>query len=650
MGYIVTHSYSDDFVNLFTSLAEKYGKKIFDLDGIGKQLDFNLFRENFFNSSVVADGSVDPNANVEDMSPVTYTFEFSKPSERLDSYFVLYQELLNTVSKQVADEVMERQLIGDIYINDMHGIASRKPYCFNYATFDVLTMGLPMVGKIVSLPPQHLLAFRSQLEQFITIASNSTLGATGMADLLISMSYYMRHILETKSDAHFHFVSEEDCWEYFKQTLVSFIYTVNQPMRGGQSPFSNVSIYDRPFLESLVADIIFPDGTTPDPDLIQKMQEVYIDTMNEELRRTPITFPVTTACISTEDGEVKDLEFVKFISEKNLENGFINIYMGDSSTLSSCCRLRSSTKNEFFNSFGAGSSKIGSLGVVTINFPRLAYLSKSDEEFEANLKHLIDITAVINNAKRSIVQQGIDIEKEPLYNLGFMELSKQYSTTGVNGFYECLDILGKNILTEDGQKYAVKIMQLMNKEIDALQDKYKTVHNIEQVPGENVSIKLNMKDKYLGYDLGLDMYSNQFIPLTSDVSMLDRILIQGKMDRWFSGGSILHLQISEKLEKAKDLEDLILFAAKSGVVYFAVNYLLNKCENLHMSVGLNSVCPKCGGKIIGKYTRVVGFLTEVSNWHKVRRIKDFPNRRFYSGVDVNNPQKTISVAEKFSTD
>lgn len=650
MGYTVTHSYSDDFVNLFANLAEKYGKKIFDLDGIGKQLDFNLFRENFFNSSVVADGSVDPNANVEDMSPVTYTFEFSKPSERLDSYYVLYQELLNTVSKQVADEVMERQLIGDIYINDMHGIASRKPYCFNYATFDVLTMGLPMVGKIVSLPPQHLLAFRSQLEQFITIASNSTLGATGMADLLISMSYYMRHILETKSDAHFHFATEEDCWEYFKQTLVSFIYTVNQPMRGGQSPFSNVSIYDRPFLEGLVADIIFPDGTTPDPDLIQKMQEVYIDTMNEELRRTPITFPVTTACISTEDGEVKDPEFVKFISEKNLENGFINIYMGDSSTLSSCCRLRSSTKNEFFNSFGAGSSKIGSLGVVTINFPRLAYLSKSDDEFEANLKHLIDITAVINNAKRSIVQQGIDIEKEPLYNLGFMELNKQYSTTGVNGFYECLDILGKNILTEEGQKYAVKIMQLMNKEIDALQDKYHKPHNIEQVPGENVSIKLNLKDKYLGYDLGLDMYSNQFIPLTSDVSMLDRILIQGKMDRWFSGGSILHLQISEKLEKAKDLEDLILFAAKSGVVYFAVNYLLNKCENLHMSVGLNSVCPKCGGKIIGKYTRVVGFLTEVSNWHKVRRTKDFPNRRFYSGVDVNNPQKTISVAEKFSTD
>ena len=650
MGYTVTHSYSDDFVNLFTNLAEKYGKKIFDLDGIGKQLDFNNFRENFFGVSVAADGSVDPNANVDDMSPITYTFEFPKPSERLDSYYVLYQELLNLTSKQEADEIIEHQLVGDIYINDMHGISSRKPYCFNYATFDVLTMGLPMVSKVVSLPPKHLLAFRSQLEQFITIASNSTLGATGVADLLISMSYYMKHILETKSDAHFHFVSEEDCWEYFKQTFVSFIYTVNQPMRGGQSPFTNVSIYDRDFLESLVKDIIFPDGTTPDIDLIMKEQDIYIDIMNEEMERTPITFPVTTLCLSTKDGEILDLGYLEKVSPKAIKYGFLNVYMGESSTLSSCCRLRSSTKNEFFNSFGAGSSKIGSLGVVTVNFPRLAYLSKSDEEFEQNLKKLVRMTGVINQAKRNIIQQGIDANREPLYSLGFMELDKQYSTTGVNGFYECLDILGHNILTPDGQDYAIRLLQEINSVVDDMQEKYRKPHNIEQIPGENTSIKFSRKDKYLGYDLGLEMYSNQFVPLTSDVSMLDRILIQGKMDKYFSGGSVLHLNVAEKLEDPKDFVDLVKFCAKSGVVYFAINYLLNKCENGHMSVGLLDKCPQCGAPIVGKYTRVVGFLTEVSNWHKVRREKDFPNRRFYGGVNAEDKQATISFSEKFDTE
>ena len=632
MGYTVIHSYSDDFVNLMGQLGEKYGKKIFDLDGIGKQLDFNHFRESFYGVSVAADGSIDPNANVEDTSPITFTTEFSKPSERLDSYFVLYQELLNLTSKKDADEIIEHQLVGDIYINDMHGISARKPYCFNYATFDVLTMGLPMVSKVVSLPPKHLLAFRSQLEQFIIIASNSTLGATGMADLLISMSYFMKHILETKSDAHFHFVSEEDCWEYFKQTLISFIYTVNQPMRSNQSPFTNVSIYDRAFLENLVADIIFPDCTHPDVDLIMKMQDIYIDTMNEEMDRTPITFPVTTLCLSTKDGEIQDPDYLTKVAPKAIKYGFLNVYMGDSSTLSSCCRLRSSTKNEFFNSFGAGSSKIGSLGVVTINFPRLAYLSKSDEEFEESLKNYIRITALINQAKRNIVQQGIDAERHPLYNLGFMELSKQYSTTGVNGFYECLDILGHNILTAEGQDYAVKLLQMINEVIDECQNKYHAPFNLEQVPGENVSVKFTRKDKYLGYDLGLDLYSNQFVPLTSDVSMLDRIIIQGKMDQYFSGGSVLHLNIAEKLEDPKDFVDLVKFCAKSGVVYFAINYLLNKCENGHMTIGIADVCSKCGAKIVGKYTRVVGFLTEVSNWHKVRREQDFPNRRFYSSV------------------
>lgn len=647
MGFTVTHSYSDDFVNLMESLGTKYGKKLFDLDGIGKQLDFNEFRESFYGVQVAADGSVDPNANVEDTSPITFTAEFSKPSERLDSYYVLYLELLNLTSKEQADKILECQLRGDIYINDMHGIASRKPYCFNYATFDVLTMGLPMVAKVVSLPPKHLLAFRSQLEQFITIASNSTLGATGMADLLISMSYYMKHILETKSDAHFHFATEEDCWEYFKQTLVSFIYTVNQPMRANQSPFSNVSIYDRAFLENLVEDIIFPDCTKPDVDLIMKLQDIYIDTMNEEMERTPITFPVTTLCLSTENGEILDPDYLDKISPKAIKYGFLNVYMGESSTLSSCCRLRSSTKNEFFNSFGAGSSKIGSLGVVTINFPRLAYLSKSDEEFEEKLKTFVRMTALVNAAKRNIVQRGIDSDRHPLYNLGFMELSKQYSTTGVNGLYECLDILGHNILTDDGQEYAIKLMQILNAEVDACQEKYHAPHNIEQIPGENTSIKFCKKDKYLGYDLGLEMYSNQFVPLTSDVSMLDRIIIQGKLDRWFSGGSVLHLNVSEALTDPKDFTDLVKFCAKSGVVYFAINYLLNKCENGHMTIGLNTKCPKCGAEIVGKYTRVVGFLTEVSNWHKVRREKDFPNRRFYDNVDPMNPTATTSPSDVF---
>lgn len=152
------------------------------------------------------------------------------------------------------------------------------------------------------------------------------------------MSYYVANILNTKSDAHFHFATEEDCWSYVKENLVSFIYTINQPMRANQSPFTNVSVYDDVFLDKLVDDYIFPDGSSPNKEIIKKIQEMYLDIMNDELRRTPLTFPVTTACFSIDsENNINDESFLKMIAEKNKEFGFINIYCGDSSTLSSCC-------------------------------------------------------------------------------------------------------------------------------------------------------------------------------------------------------------------------------------------------------------------------------------------------------------------------
>ena len=177
---------------------------------------------------------------------------------------------------------------------------------------------------------------------------------------------------------------------------------------------------------------------------------------------------------------------------------------------------------------------------------------------------------------------------------------------------------------------------ILNEEIDKAQALYKAPHNCEQVPGENASIKLCAKDRYLGYDLDLDFYSNQFVPLTVETDMLNRIKIQGKLDEYFSGGSVLHLNIEEGVENYEDIVALTKFCAKAGVAYFAFNYLLNKCEDNHMSVGHRDICPICGKPIVGQYIRVVGFLTDVRFWHKVRREKDFPNRVFYHKEDLGN--------------
>lgn len=630
-------NYNKQFLNSvdseFIGLLEKIEKEfpgILDLEGIGKQLDINQFSEDYFTAFTTADVSVDPNSNVGFVDVISYNKEAVKPFHRFNSLYCLWKKIKKKEGLLSANNAISLQLLNSIYIGDLHG-ASSLPYCFNYSTYDIMTQGLTPVTKIKSVPPKYLYSFKSQLEQFVIIASNSTLGATGLADLFIVMAHYVKKILDTHSDAGFTFLNKESCWKYVRENLVSFIYTINQPMRGEQSAFTNVSVYDRNFLEQYVNNYPNEDGEYPDIEVIEKIQELYLDIMNEELKRTPITFPVTTACFSIdEEKNILDDKFLNMITEKNQDFGFINFYCGSTATLSSCCRLRSNTNNEYFNSLGSSASKIGSLGVVTINLPHIAYISGGKRDFLERVERLVITTARINNARREIIQDKIDRGAHPLYSLGFIDMNKQYSTTGLVGIYEALDILGYDILTEEGQKFVLDLLGIINNVIDEMQKKYHTPHNVEQVPAENMAVKMVKKDNFLELNANnYSLYSNQFIPLVVETDLLNRIKLQGLFDSQFSGGSICHLNVENKVSPEAQAK-LIRTASLLGVVYFAINLNLQECENHHMSVGHKSICPICGEDIVNNYTRVVGFLTCSNNWNKVRREKDYPNRQFYS--------------------
>ena len=148
---------------------------------------------------------------------------------------------------------------------------------------------------------------------------------------------------------------------------------------------------------------------------------------------------------------------------------------------------------------------------------------------------------------------------------------------------------------------------------------YKTVVGLKSNRmGENMSIKMADKDRLLGYQNTYDIYSNQFIPLVTNADMLDRIKLQGLFDQHFSGGAICHLNVDTPIEDTEGIMDLIRISAKKGVVYFAINYVLSECENGHMTVSNDDVCTICGKSIVNKYTRVVGFLTNIKNWHKTK--------------------------------
>ena len=603
------------------------------LDGIGKQTDMVAFSKKFFGKpkQAAADVSVDSNANVDDISIIAYEAEVPKPLFRVNAYYLLWKYGKKLFGKEEAEELCKSQFFKDFYINDFHKFAT-TPYCFNFSCLDVVFNGLPFVNKIKSLPPKHLNSFVNQMIQFVTYASNSVAGAVGLADFLICLSYFYDReiVIGATTDAE------------VKQQIQSFIFSVNQPFRGGhQSAFTNVSLFDDNFLQKMCGEYRFPDGSQPNPETVKKLQIMYMDVMNETLSVTPCTFPVTTACFSVDaDRNINDLQFLHIVCEKNLQYGWINFYAGSTSTLSSCCRLRSEADHEYFNTFGAGGTKIGSLSVTTINLPRLAYRAKHEEWkykdessiglFFDFLERAVVMCAEVNAIKRHVINIRIKNGNLPLYSLGFMDLKKQYSTCGLNGINEAIDILGYDILKPDGRKLVKDILETVNDVNKKQEIRFGYPHNCEQTPSENSAIKLAQADKILGYNYEYELYSNQFIPLTVQTDMLNRILLQGEFDHLMTGGAIMHINIAEQINKVELLEELIKMSVKRGVIYQAVNYVLNVCENGHVSVGKNiTVCPNCGKPIKDKLTRVVGFLTNTKNWHEIRRKEDFPNRKFY---------------------
>lgn len=629
----IDFSYEKDFDEFMESLKlDRDYKELATLDGIGKQTDMVAFSKKFFGKPDItaADVSVDSNANVDDISIIAYEAEVPKPLFRLNAYYMLWKYGKKLFGKEEAEELCRGQFYKDFYINDFHKFAV-CPYCFNFSCLDVVFSGLPFVNKIRSLPPKHLNSYVNQMIQFVTYASNSVAGAVGLADFLICMSYfYDREIpIGATTDAD------------VKQQIQSFIFSVNQPFRGGhQSAFTNVSLFDDNFLQKMCSEYKFPDGTSPNPETVKKLQVMYMDVMNETLDKTPCTFPVTTACFSVDENrEINDIQFLKTVCEKNLKYGWINFYAGSTSTLSSCCRLRSEADHEYFNSFGAGGTKIGSLSVTTINLPRIAFIAKHKAfmfgdrlktTFYDMLRRSVVMCAEVNAIKRHIIKTRIKNGNLPLYTLGFMDIKKQYSTCGLNGINEAVQILGYDILEPEGQELVQTILEEVNAVNKTQERRFGYPHNCEQTPSENSAIKLAQADKIVRWNLEYDLYSNQFIPLTVQTDMLNRILLQGKFDHLMTGGAILHLNVAEQIDNVEDLEKLVCESIKKGVIYQAVNYVLNVCEDGHISVGRDlENCPQCGKKITDKLTRVVGFLTNTKNWHEVRRRQDFPERKFY---------------------
>lgn len=818
---LIPHSYSKEFVNCLENIERKYGWEFFNLTGIGDQLDANSFGKNFFNTEVTADSSVDPNSNVSDKSVIAYHFEAHKPQETINALYRLWKGLVKLKKDEYkkehndsdfvgykavnyANNVIEKQVSGEIYINDITGMSTNRSYCYNYCTLDITTSGIPkdFDGEGVN-PPKHLTTYFSQLLDFMIYAGNSTLGAVGIADALITATCYFKRVLEQCGDDNVNFSSEEDCWKHLESKFEKFLYDINKPNRANQSLFSNISLYDDNFLKDLCPSYVVEIEDklySADIETVKKVQDVFIKVYNKEQKRRLMTFPVLTPCISLDgDRNLLHKEFLEKCIEQNQDFKMMNLYGGETSTLSSCCfdknqdivyiktredissgiynvssfkdvyaegknntifvstrggfakakvvklpienkkmyyvnldicgkqdtivctedhifptsrgdvitedleegdtlsvyhtchdknelrntpndfatvvgkeiiqdydeafvycvemqdksdpyftlpngvlvgncRLRSKKDAKYMNTLGSGSVKIGSIGVVTGNLPRIARNSKNVDELKEKLEEIVEIGQSINYVKRKNIKKAIKQGRIPLYSHGFININTQYNTIGVIGFNEMCNNMGIDITSNEGQDLVLEVMHTLNTKNEEMSDKYEVPTNVEQIPGENVAIKLAKKDSLLGYNKEYDMYSNQFIPLTSKANIFDRIDLQSKFDKHFGGGSILHINIDEMEADVKTQVELVETMFKKGVIYFAFNNIIGVCNECGANTVQNKSdvtedntgkCKKCGSTDVDIAFRVVGFVRKVKNWAKQRR-EEFKNRKFYN--------------------
>ena len=640
----IKQSYDEEFQHLMLDLRDKYPKQIFEKNGISeKSLDIVKYAENYFlKKNNVSDTTIDPNANVQIRSVHNFNIEKFKGLDKLTSIWLLWRRAKKNWGTRRANDLIERELIKDINVQDFSNIS--LSYCFAFDTFDLVEKGLPFITNRPSKPANHADTFLRHAEQLVMFASNQMMGATAIPNVVIVYSMLLQKDLKDK-DFYLHTLADNKkllrC--YLRQEFKKFIFTINQPIRSGQSPFTNVTFFDKLFMKEATKYYSL-NGVPIDVDFALEIQEVFMECFLEFNEKYGIfTFPVGTAQFKTnENAEPEDEKFFKFACAMNLKYGHLNI-MGtsDLTALSSCCRLQSNVEDilkamesENVNLIGGSTIKVGSVGVTSLNLPRLALRANKDiDVLFALIRESSKDCFDINHCRRQLVEDKISEGEMPLYTYGFMNLKNQYSTLGYIGLNEMVEIMGYDILEPEGRELACKVLKELDTIVKRKAEKFGYKCNMEQIPGEATAVKLAEVDKTVfKKSEWYPLYSNQYIPLTKEADMISRIELDSEFEKYNSGGSILHINVGEAIQTVEQMEKLVRYVLKKGVKYFAINYFFAECSEGHTWVNSkNNVtkCPVCGNEPVEWYTRIVGFITKISAWMTARR-EESDIRKTYS--------------------
>lgn len=642
-----------DFVNQYRRLYTKYGEQMLKLEGIDEDrlIPMNIFKA-ISDSNNVANASIDSSANVSSKTVSVIQKEAIKPLWKMFSHNKIYSELKDEFGKQIADEWLENQINGALYIHDSVS-ATFLPYCFSFSLKKVAENGLFFIDEMKGDRAKHLSTWVNHVCEFIGYASNSMSGAVAIPDVLVYMYKYW--LDDVKEDN----MTPEQADKYMKQQFQTFIFRINQPsVRDSiQSAYTNLQILDRPHLIEFFGEDTYPDGS-PMIDYFDgfiEFQKKFLYYEKELRKKKFFTFPVLTASLKIdEDKEYEDVEVAKYVIKHNMEFQDVNIYNAtEISGLSSCCRLVNDTRDimagkdeisGFFSSVGGTKISIGSVKIGTINFARIAYESRGNiNAFMKILKDRVILTHRMLHIHRNIIKKNIKRGLLPIYEHDLMQLDKQFSTIGINGLFEAIKFMGGIEVNSIGEyKYSDKgiqmvfnIFDLIKEENSKTMERYGFTGNTEQIPGESTGKVLRDKDKLLFKNDIIEntaIYGNQWIPLAVKADVSDRIEASSNFDVRSSGGAILHINLGEQITDFDIAWKLACSLAKQGVIYYSIIHKFNYCKNDHSFFG--ETCPICNTKATGSAIKIVGYIVKEEYFHDARK-EELNNRVFYSQNQLN---------------
>ena len=632
-----------DFERCLEDLKKKYGEDFEYINGVhSSQLDFSEFLSKFIQNDTMADATIDPNANARHKDIRSFMTEKGKSEDKLFGLNKIFLEIKEMWGLRTAKQWLEAEFSKALYLNDS-STASYFAYCWANDLTRLATEGLFFISDYNNQPPKHLTTFFDDVIEFVSFLSNRQSGAVGLPNILIWAYYFWKNDVEIG-----YYLKDPDT--YLRQNFQKLIYRLNQPfLRIDQCAFTNISIFDRPYLESLFGGVEFPDGSFV-IDQIEELidcQKVFMEVVSDVRKEQMFTFPVLTYSLLYKDGKFQDEEFARWSSTHNIEWSDSNFFVsGDVGVLSNCCRLLSDTKkiSGFINSIGGTALSIGSCRVSTINLVRIAYESKfNKKKYIEILKDRVLLDCKALTSMRYILKRNIEKGLLPNYQDGAVELDKQFCTIGGIGMYEAMDLFeliksdefGNKSYSDEAVEFATQILDTINDVKDHFECDF--TFNVEMIPAENCAGVICQADNLIYEQNKYYIYSNQWIPLTEKCTIQEKCRLGSLFDAKCGGGCIAHIDIENRFPNEETAWKMLNYVASKGVIYFAFTTKINVCQHKHSFIGTKT-CPVCGEQMTDQYARVVGFYTPVSGYQKIRK-REFNARKWY---DVLNKDNIIS--------